>query len=88
MIPHHLVTGRRAAARPLELARHHAAPVGGPGQALAEHFTLIRYDTRGHGGTETPPGPYEIDDLGQDVLDLLDHLGSSARTSPASRWAA
>ena len=42
--------------------------------ALAEHFTLIRYDTRGHGESEIPPGPYTLDDLGQDVIDLLDHL--------------
>lgn len=41
---------------------------------LGEHFRLVRYDTRGHGGSETPPGPYSIDDVGQDVIELLDHL--------------
>ena len=35
----------------------------------------MRYDTRGHGGSETPPGDYTIDDVGRDVLDLLDDLG-------------
>ena len=25
--------------------------------------------------SETPPGPYSIDDLGRDVVELLDHLG-------------
>lgn len=43
--------------------------------ALLEHFCVVRYDHRGHGGSGVPPGPYQIDDLGQDILDLLDHLG-------------
>jgi 3-oxoadipate enol-lactonase/4-carboxymuconolactone decarboxylase len=42
---------------------------------LAEHFRVIRYDTRGHGRTPAPPGPYTLDDLGGDVLALLDKLG-------------
>ena len=42
-------------------------------------FRLIRYDTRGHGGSEIPPGPYSIDDVGSDVVDLLDHLGIEQR---------
>jgi 3-oxoadipate enol-lactonase len=42
--------------------------------ALARHFHLVRYDTRGHGGSDSPPGPYSIEQLGQDVLALLDHL--------------
>jgi 3-oxoadipate enol-lactonase / 4-carboxymuconolactone decarboxylase len=36
---------------------------------------LLRYDHRGHGVSPVPPGPYEIDDLGRDVLALLDVLG-------------
>ena len=43
--------------------------------ALREHFRVLRYDTRGHGGSPAPPGPYAIDELGRDVLSLLDHLG-------------
>ena len=32
------------------------------------------YDTRGHGASSAPQGPYTIDQLGQDVVNLLDHL--------------
>lgn len=43
--------------------------------ALAQHFRVVRYDTRGHGGSPVPAGPYSIDDLADDLLGLLDHLG-------------
>lgn len=42
---------------------------------LAEHFRVVAFDHRGHGGSEVPPGPYTIDELGGDVLELLDTLG-------------
>ena len=42
--------------------------------ALSASHRLIRYDTRGHGGSPVTPGPYRMDDLGQDVLSLLDAL--------------
>jgi 3-oxoadipate enol-lactonase len=42
--------------------------------ALSAHFRLLCYDTRGHGQSSIPPGPYTIQDLGQDVLHLLDTL--------------
>ncbi|MGJ6125746.1 3-oxoadipate enol-lactonase [Mycolicibacterium sp. Y3] len=41
---------------------------------LEKHFTVIRYDTRGHGASPVPPGPYSIDDLTDDLVALLDRL--------------
>ncbi|WP_439030119.1 3-oxoadipate enol-lactonase [Gordonia terrae] len=43
--------------------------------ALEERFTVVRYDTRGHGDSPIPQGPYTIDDLADDVIALLDRLG-------------
>ena len=37
-------------------------------------FFVICYDTRGHGQSSTPQGPYSIEQLGTDVIHLLDHL--------------
>jgi 3-oxoadipate enol-lactonase len=43
--------------------------------ALAERFRVLRYDTRGHGDSAAPPGPYSIEGLAGDALALLDELG-------------
>jgi 3-oxoadipate enol-lactonase len=43
--------------------------------AFSEHFRVLRYDTRGHGGSSVTPGPYSIEQLGRDVLALVDSLG-------------
>ena len=43
--------------------------------ALARHFRVVRLDTRGHGRSPVPPGPYSIDDLVDDAFALLDRLG-------------
>ena len=42
---------------------------------LADHYRILRYDTRGHGGSATRDAPAEIDDLADDLLALLDALG-------------
>ena len=42
--------------------------------ALEQRFRVIRYDTRGHGDSPVPPGPYGIDDLADDLVALLDRL--------------
>lgn len=42
---------------------------------LLEHFLVLRFDTRGHGASDAPPGDYAIDQLGQDTLRLADALG-------------
>ena len=39
-----------------------------------KHFSVLRYDTRGHGQSSVPPGPYTFDQLGGDVVALLDAL--------------
>ncbi len=43
--------------------------------ALLRHFRVLRYDTRGHGNSELPAPACSIDDLAQDAIELLDHLG-------------
>jgi 3-oxoadipate enol-lactonase len=37
-------------------------------------FRCLRYDTRGHGQSSSTPGPYSIEQLGRDVIALLDAL--------------
>ena len=44
-------------------------------EALAKSYRVVRYDTRGHGVTSAPPGPYSLDLLAQDVKALCDGLG-------------
>jgi 3-oxoadipate enol-lactonase len=76
MIVHHVVSGP-ADAPPLILSNSLGADLrmwDPQAEALAERFRLVRYDTRGHGGSPVPDGPYTIDHLGEDVVALLDHL--------------
>jgi 3-oxoadipate enol-lactonase len=43
--------------------------------ALADRYRVLRYDTRGHGGSGTTPGPYSIAMLADDAIGLIDALG-------------
>lgn len=43
--------------------------------ALTPHFRVLRFDTRGHGGSSAPDEPYDFAMLTADVLGLLDALG-------------
>ena len=36
---------------------------------------MVRYDQRGHGDSDVPSEPFGVDELGRDVLRLLDDLG-------------
>ena len=54
---------------------------------LEQRFRVVRYDTRGHGDSPVPDGPYSIDDLADDLVALLDRLGVSGRASSACHWA-
>ena len=47
-------------------------------EALRSNFRVIRYDTRGHGGSDTPTGPYTLEALASDAVALLDHLNIEA----------
>ena len=42
--------------------------------ALADRYRVLRYDKRGHGGSQTTPGPYSISQLADDAVALLDAL--------------
>lgn len=42
---------------------------------LARHVRVLRYDTRGHGGSDTASGDANVAGLGADVIALVDALG-------------
>ncbi|WP_438868807.1 3-oxoadipate enol-lactonase [Pseudomonas sp. L1(2025)] len=42
--------------------------------AFIKHFRVLRFDTRGHGKSLVTEGPYSIEQLGRDVIALLDAL--------------
>ena len=41
---------------------------------FARRRRVVRYDTRGHGASSAPPGPYDFNRLVADVVAILDHL--------------
>ena len=43
---------------------------------LAERYRVVTYDTRGHGESPAPEGPYALDDLVDDLVALLDEVGA------------
>jgi 3-oxoadipate enol-lactonase len=42
---------------------------------LATHYTVLRFDHRGHGESAEPPGPYTMDDLVDDAARLIREWG-------------
>jgi 3-oxoadipate enol-lactonase len=47
---------------------------------LTRRYNVLRYDTRGHGGSSTPPGPYAMPDLVDDAVGIIDHFGLGKAT--------
>lgn len=43
--------------------------------AFADRYRVLRYDQRGHGGTDDPAGPYTIELLAEDAWALTEALG-------------
>ncbi len=43
--------------------------------ALTPRYRVLRYDTRGHGGTDAPADPYSLEQLAEDARSLLCALG-------------
>jgi 3-oxoadipate enol-lactonase len=39
--------------------------------ALTSRYRVLRYDTRGHGGTDAPAGAYSLDTLAEDARQML-----------------
>jgi 3-oxoadipate enol-lactonase len=45
--------------------------------AFAASFRVVRYDRRGHGQSDSPPGLYSLEDLGRDALAIMDAAGAA-----------
>jgi 3-oxoadipate enol-lactonase len=41
---------------------------------LEPHFQVLRFDTRGHGGSDAPAGSYTLEQLVDDAIGILDEL--------------
>jgi len=44
-------------------------------EALSGRYRILRYDVRGHGESEVPPGPYTVEQMADDLRELLEALG-------------
>ena len=42
---------------------------------LSKRFKVLAYDSRGHGESGAPTGPYTLDMIADDIKGLFDHLG-------------
>lgn len=42
--------------------------------AFTAHFRVLRFDTRGNGGSDAPAGDYSLNRMGWDLVELLDYL--------------
>ncbi len=51
-------------------------------ESLMRHFYVVRFDTRGHGGSDAPPGPYSIDQLADDAQAVI----AAARLTHYHYW--
>ena len=90
MIPHHIVTGPEDAPVLVlsnSLGTTHEMWDQQAG-ALAERFRLVRYDTRGHGGSPVLAGPYCVDDHADDSPPCSTGSASGGATSSGCRSAA
>ena len=43
-------------------------------EAFSRSYRVLRYDTRGHGRSAAPPGPYSMEMLGEDAAAIIDKL--------------
>lgn len=76
MTTHYRVSGR-ADAPPLVLINSLGTDLriwDGVVADLEKAYRVIRYDKRGHGLSDTPPGPWSIADFADDLEGLLRHL--------------
>jgi 3-oxoadipate enol-lactonase len=44
-------------------------------EAFKDRYRVLCYDTRGHGQSAAPQGPYTLEGLADDLKSLLEHLG-------------
>ena len=76
---HYEISGQKPGTAPWVTLSHSLASsmvMWKPQLELLEHsFSVLRYDTRGHGGTQTTSPPYSLEQLADDIRGLLAHLG-------------